>query len=265
MKLSCQAPLTGASKVDEQFSMLAELGFDGVELWGAPLMASDDNPDEVARALEKTGLPVSVLCAGYRGALLDGDPAVRERCRGDIRKLLALAGRFGAVGLIVVPIFGAPRIPDLAPIATPEQLEQELLVAQLGELAGVAVAAGTKLILEPLNRGETHFMRTIEHASRIIDAVKPADGLALMGDLYHMNIEERDPCGALEQYADRLAHVHLADNTRLEPGTGITDFAGAFATLKKIGYEGYASLECGLSEPDRKECLAKTLKFLRSL
>ena len=132
-------------------------------------------------------------------------------------------------------------------------------------MSAAAVKAKTKLILEPLNRGETHFMNTIEHAARIIDAVKDSEGLALMGDLFHMNIEERDPHSALRQHAARLAHVHLADNTRLEPGTGITDFAKAFAMLADVGYAHYASLECALAMTDRKACLAKTLKFLRGL
>lgn len=78
-----------------------------------------------------------------------------------------------------------------------------------------------------------------------------------------VNIEETDICGALERNKDNLAHIHLADNTRLEPGTGMTDFDAVFEILQKIGYPYYVSLECGFSVPDRTKALSKTVNFLK--
>jgi len=68
-----------------------------------------------------------------------------------------------------------------------------------------------------------------------------------MADFFHMHIEQPDTPKSLAAVADVLGHVHLADNTRKEPGTGDIDFAAAFKVLKKVGFGGYMAFECGLS------------------
>jgi sugar phosphate isomerase/epimerase len=78
-----------------------------------------------------------------------------------------------------------------------------------------------------------------------------------------MNIEESDIGAALEAAGDSLGYVHLADSQRFEPGKGHLDFAGVFAALGRIGYSGYASLECGLSG-DPEVVLPRSVEFLRS-
>jgi sugar phosphate isomerase/epimerase len=62
-----------------------------------------------------------------------------------------------------------------------------------------------------------------------------------------MNIEEADLGQALRDAADVLAHVHIADSSRLEPGTGHTDFAAAFRALAEVGFDGWGAMECRLS------------------
>jgi sugar phosphate isomerase/epimerase len=88
--------------------------------------------------------------------------------------------------------------------------------------------------------------------------------MRLLADLFHMNIEERDPVAALHAARQYLGYVHLADNTRLEPGTGFTDFMAAFRALRDIGYDGWCAIECRLSgRPD--EVLPRSAQYLRSL
>ncbi|MDH7569891.1 MAG: sugar phosphate isomerase/epimerase, partial [Armatimonadota bacterium] len=61
---------------------------------------------------------------------------------------------------------------------------------------------------------------------------------------------------------DVLGHVHLADNTRKEPGSGFTDFRSSFKVLKEVGYTGYMALECGLTGP-AAEVLPRAAAYLR--
>ena len=63
---------------------------------------------------------------------------------------------------------------------------------------------------------------------------------------------------------DYLAHVHLADSSRLQPGTAHTDFAGAFAALREIGFEGFMAMECGI-RGNPEEALPESVRHLRSL
>jgi sugar phosphate isomerase/epimerase len=85
-----------------------------------------------------------------------------------------------------------------------------------------------------------------------------------MADLFHMNIEEDDLGATIRAAGSYLAHVHLADSQRLQPGTGHTDFAAALVALREIGFTGSMALECGLrGEP--RAALAETARYLRRL
>lgn len=78
-----------------------------------------------------------------------------------------------------------------------------------------------------------------------------------------MNIEETNPAASLRDNAKWLTHVHLADNTRKQPGSGITDFSAAFRALKEAGYRGAVALECGITgTPD--DVLPKCVHFLKT-
>ena len=105
--------------------------------------------------------------------------------------------------------------------------------------------------------------------NRLAQAVELADATALesvrvMGDLYHMNIEEADPLAALRAAAPRLAHVHLSDSNRGQPFAGHVDWAAVLATLRAIGYEGDLALECRL-QGEPAEALAEVAGRLRRL
>jgi sugar phosphate isomerase/epimerase len=60
-----------------------------------------------------------------------------------------------------------------------------------------------------------------------------------------------------------LGHVHLADNTRKEPGSGDIDFTAAFKVLKEVGFDGYMAFECGLSDTG-EIALPKSVAYLKA-
>jgi sugar phosphate isomerase/epimerase len=84
-----------------------------------------------------------------------------------------------------------------------------------------------------------------------------------MGDVFHMNIEEIDLGMSLQSAGDMLGYVHLADSQRLEPGRGHMPWDSVFTGLSRMGYDGYASLECNLSGP-ADDVLPQAVQFLRS-
>ncbi len=264
LKLSCQENLGVGQTFEARCKMLADLGFEAVEIWGRDLIGKPDNVDNFKKTLDKLGMKTSVILVGYRGSLLAFDRQTRDTAFEDIKELLRIAGKLQAVGLIVVPIFGQPELPDLSPLMNVIELQDRLLVEYLKALGPVAKENNTNLILEPLNRGETYYLNTIDHAVRLIQAAN-VEGIVTMGDLFHTNIEERNIPRALKDNHQHIVHIHLADNTRLEPGTGMTNFQAAFDVLKDVNYSNYVSLECGFSIPDRKQALEKTVKFLKPM
>lgn len=65
----------------------------------------------------------------------------------------------------------------------------------------------------------------------------------IIGDFYHMNIEEDDMAQALHDNRDLLGHVHIADNHRYQPGSGTLDFTALFDQLREDNYQGYVVYE----------------------
>ena len=257
MRLAAQENLAPGSTFEEKVRVLGELGYEGVELRGDQL---PERIGEIREALGKTGLEAACVCGGYRFGLLAADKREREESMQQLRDLLSAAGEVGAQGVIVVPIFGPPKLPDLAPWKSAREMEDELLAVQLSELAGHAGSCGTQLILEPLNRYETHYLNRVEQAMAICERINTPH-MTILADVFHMNIEETDLPSALRVAASRLGYVHLADSNRLVPGLGHTDFRSIFATLQELGYRGWMSLECGV--PDGVRSLRETLDFLR--
>ncbi len=77
-----------------------------------------------------------------------------------------------------------------------------------------------------------------------------------------MSIEEADIPKSIREAGNWIAHVHLADSTRLLPGYGHTDFKSGFAALKEVGFANYMALECGIPGDPAVE-LPKCAQYLR--
>lgn len=266
MKLAIQEDMLPGKGLAEQFKNAQRLGFAGIEFWSFGL---EDRVEEIKQTAAESPVQPSTVCYGRRRCLLHPKRARRERALAEVKEYLSLTAEIGAVGLVVVPIFGPPLMPDLSPLATPIELEKQLLIEVAGELGQHAAEVGTLLLLEPLNRYETHLLRRLQDAVEICQAVDNS-AVRIMADLFHMSIEEADIPASLEAAGPYIAHVHLADSNRELPGRGHTDFAAALAALKQIGYQGYMTLECG--EPSQnaplKEFYARelprSLEYLRA-
>jgi sugar phosphate isomerase/epimerase len=240
----------------EKLAWLREVGLDGIELHGPSL----GMPQEELVSLF-AGSSVAVSCIEGIPRLVDADPAVRAAAKEGIRTRLELAARLGAAGVLVVPQFGRqPALPDLRPYMSAHDLERELLICQLRELAPAAAAAGVSLFLEPLNRYEAYLVNRLEQGVAIANEVSPAVGV--MADFFHMNIEERDIAASIRAASHRVVYVHVADSNRLQPGRGHLDFRPGFAALKEIGYDGWLTIECRI-EGELNAAIRETVALLR--
>lgn len=260
MKLAIQENLLPGTTAIERFQLACELGFKGVEVWGRGI---GERIRELEEASSTTGIPISTICSGYRGDLLGAERRDRELAISDLKQLLSIAAELGAVGVIVVPTFRGPKLPDLWPLYSVEEIERRILVEELRDVGAYADDVGAYVLLEPLNRYETHFMHRLEQAVAICEEVG-CEYVKVMADFFHMNIEEADIPASLRLAAPHLKHIHLADSNRLPPGFGHTDFQRAFRVLREVDYEGFMALECRVPEP-RIESLRKSVEYLRRM
>jgi sugar phosphate isomerase/epimerase len=198
---------------------------------------------------------MSAICAGFDGALMSDDEATRKKCVESMKVILEAAGQIGSTGLIYVPAFnGQTKLNHIE--------GRKILLDQLPELCEFAQKAGTRMLLEPLNRKETWYVRLVADAAAICrDVNHPA--ACVMGDFYHMYIEETSDMGAFLSGGDMLHHVHLASIKRNLPGQDERDYTNGFKGLKMIGYQDFCSFECGcVGDPEVE--IPKSVKFLRS-
>jgi sugar phosphate isomerase/epimerase len=164
--------------------------------------------------------------------------------------------------VLIVPQFGGrASLPDLSPLAAGADLERDLLLAQLRELAPVAVEAGVVLFLEPLNRYEAYLVNRIEQGARLAEAV--GAGVATMGDFFHMGIEETDIAAAFADHMSQVAYVHIADSNRAQPGAGHMDFQPGFRALKSGGYDGWIGLEWSRTVGDYETAVRDAVRLVR--
>ena len=235
----------------------ARLGYDGVEL--ALKSAHQVDAARAEQLLARHGLACPCISTGQVFATLGlyftaKDPAKRAQVIRVFRELIDLAARFEAMVNI-------GRARGFIEEGESRAEAEERFVGTARELAAYAEPKGVTLVLEPVNRYEINFVNSVEEAAALLEKVG-APNLALMPDLFHMNIEDRALGPVLEEHADRIAYVHFADSNRLAPGRGHTDFDAVFASLKRAGYDGWISVEI-LPQPDGETAARQAIEFLK--
>ena len=253
-RLAVQSLLVPGESLREKYDNARRYGFDGMELSGFPMI-------DKAREAIRDGIPVTAMCSGHRGWFIDPDPELIRQCREDVKVLLELSAELQAP-LIVVPIYGRTnRLPPHAGTGRKPEEDRKLWLDGLREATDHAEKVGGSLLVEAINRYENSLSVTVEDAvgfAREMDS----PNVRMMGDVFHMNIEEVDLGQSLVDAGDMLAYVHLADSQRLEPGKGHMPWASIFEGLARRRYDGFASIECHLSGPG-EEVLPQAARFLR--
>jgi sugar phosphate isomerase/epimerase len=253
-RLAVQQALLPGTTPMEQFHQAAAFGFDGVELNHGDRFDVRRQWELVADASRESGVAVAAICTTGKQDPVHPDRAERERRVCELAEIVDAASALGATGVVSVPVrpsagFQEAPLPDLA---------IEIYQAVADELGEGSAA----VFLEPLNRYEATFLNRVGQAAVLARMIGRPRVLAL-ADLFHMNIEELALDAPILEAGDRLGHVHLAGNTRLEPGIGMLDPRPAFAALKRIGYGGWLSLECRLSGPP-EAVLPASVRYLQS-
>lgn len=241
----------------EKFFNARKYGFDAVELPGRYL---SDYYQELMEYKEKLPLPVSSISLGFKGSLLSKDEKIRRECRNDIKRLLDLCADLGAIGLVMPPHLFI----DNVSVFTGKEAD-DMILEQLPDLANFAAERSVHLMLEPVNRKETDYLYSIEHAVRLCEKVNNS-GLAVTADWFHMSLEENNLPEALLRCGKWLKNFHISESPdRTEPAPGGLDFKAAFEVLERIGYTGYTVLECRGLSGAADDVLPQSLTYLKNL
>jgi D-psicose/D-tagatose/L-ribulose 3-epimerase len=120
----------------------------------------------------------------------------------------------------------------------------------LRQVADVAQQNKVMLAIEYLNRFECYFLTTAADARALVQSVGHPF-FRCMYDTFHANIEEKAPAPAIKGLAGHFVHVHISENDRGTPGTGMVHWDETFRALRDVNYDGWLTIESfGRALPD---------------
>lgn len=237
MKYSYDALVYHGEPIAQSFERVARYGYDAIELVGEP--ANHDVAEVRALSL-KHRIKVSSLCSIFFGPerdLVAAEVENREKAKKYVRDLVDFAAAIDCPMVIIRPApFGkiSPTSDDAS--------EWAWAVEGIRQSADYGAQKNIKFCIEAWNRYETYFGNTIVQVLKLRNAVDRPN-VGVMGDSFHMAIEERSVSEAYRIAGKHLFHVHFADSNRAAPGAGHTDFGPILRTLREIGYDGYIAFE----------------------
>jgi sugar phosphate isomerase/epimerase len=193
----------------------------------------------VHRLAHDAGIAVSSISSMYTAErdLCHPDARVRGEAVDYVRAVADLAAATGAATIIVAP----SAVMKTRRLGSADD-EWRWAVESIRAGGEYAASVGVDVALEPWNRYETYFLNRLEQAIELWEACGLENG-GVMGDTFHMNVEEQSIADALRAAGGVLRHVHLADSNRAVAGRGHTDFRPILQALLDVGYDGYLSFE----------------------
>lgn len=218
----------------------AELGFETIDFAIAhpkifPLK-------KVKTELGKTNLEVvTTTTLDAKTNLISDDKQIRKNAVDSLKQLVDINYELGSTILGGVNyagwgcLTGKPKT----------EKEWEYSVNGMREVAEYALKKHPKLkiCVEPVNRFETHFINTAEEGVRYCKEIGTGN-MAVHLDCFHMIREETSYTEAVETCGKQyLGYVHVCENNRGIPGTGLVPWKEFFTALKKIDYQGPCVIE----------------------
>ena len=156
------------------------------------------------------------------------------------------------------------------PATLDRDIGEKRVLEVLGNSVRRAEELGVTIGLEAINRYETNLGRTLSECKRLVQAIG-SPSMKVVGDTFHMNIEEASMAGAIADAGPMLAHLQVEDSHRLSPGGGHIDFPPLIEALRRINYRGFLSFEFFWIAPELlylptfEACDAEAVRGLQSL
>ena len=222
-------------EINQKLDFLEANGFGAVEIPSGDWPGK--NCEEMKKAMAGRKLFIATACGPS-----DFSYAEPDKREAEVQKFLPVIEALGAmksVGLILCPARGK------VPMGFKE-LREDFVTNTGKRLAEHAAKNGTSIVLEPLRRNETPFLRQVADGARMAADIGP--GATVMGDFWHMGLEETSFMGAFICAGKLLSHVHIAGlKERIIPGVHPEAdlYVDGFKGLKLIGYRGAVSFEGG--------------------
>jgi D-psicose/D-tagatose/L-ribulose 3-epimerase len=225
---------------EELFPLMAKLkqtGFDGVEI---PLFEGDANHyQKIAAELKKQGLGcTTVTVVGPEANPISPDAAIRKAAVERHKWAIEMTAIMGGENLC------GPYHSPLAVFsgAGPTEDERKHAADVMRQSAEIAQQHKVMMCIEYLNRFECYFLTTAAQAKDLVQRVNHPH-FKTMYDTFHANIEEKNPASTIKALHPHFGHVHISENDRGTPGTGMVHWDESFKALRETKYDGWLVIE----------------------
>ncbi|TFH15532.1 MAG: xylose isomerase [Lentisphaerales bacterium] len=220
--------------LDAFFEIVAEIGFDAVELWG--------RGDDFAQ-LMKTAAAHRLAVASFIGvAPMGGGLNAREhhaRIQTELQVAIDVAADNGIPGIIC---FSGDRRPGLT-----DEEGINNTAEGLKRIAPYAEQKGVNLNLELLNSRVDHKGHQCDHTAWAVAVCEQVNSprVKILYDIYHMQIMEGDLIRTIRDNIAHFGHFHTAG----VPGRGNLDdmqeinYSGVARAISETGYDLYVGHE----------------------
>ncbi len=251
------SPLVFSGNFCSSIVKAKKYGFDAIEIHTPDIENLD--VESVIATCKCENMKISTIGTGaiygkYGLSLMDQEIDKHERIINMVKKYIDVAERVKSKVTI-------GSIKGNVPKNACRDIYIETLGSSLKNISDYAVQKGVIVLLEATNRYENNVINTGSDILNMIEKYSLENVMGLM-DSFHMNIEEESISNGIFALGKYLGHVHIADNTRLYPGSGSFNWNILFEALKKCGYNSYLSIEC-LPIPSEEECAKKSIEFFQ--
>jgi len=223
------------------------LGFDVIETFIS-------NPDTFPTKLVKDKIKeveievVTATVLGDSTNLINPDPNIRKKGIEYLKKVIDINNEIGS------KIIGGVNYAGWGYLTGKCRTEDEWSwsVEAMRKVASYASGTGdVQICVEPVNRFETHFLNIAADAVQYCKDIG-IDNMKIHLDSFHMIREELNFTDAVNKCGKQyLGYVHVCENNRGIPGTGLVPWKEFFKALIRIGYDGPLVIES--FDPNFKE------------
>lgn len=247
----------------DQFKMLRDIGYDGVEM-DSP---SDVNVDEVLKAKEASGLeiPGVINSAHWKSPLSDPDPKVRDFCRKATETALRDCKAYGGTTVLLVPGVVSQQV------SYKDAYERSQ--AEIKKLIPIAEETGVKIAFENV---WNNFLISPLEAARYVDEFE-SDMVGWYFDIGNI-VRYGWPEHWIEALGSRILKLDVKEYSRakqqnegiwkgfdVELLQGDCNWPEVNKALEKIGYEGWASAEVKGGGKERLANISKNMDTIFGL
>jgi hydroxypyruvate isomerase len=219
---------------DRCLEIVAEAGYQGVELTGQFQKWSSDETRRVMAKMRGLGLTFDML-SGVKAGFADPDGATEFMAQVTAQMKAAKELQSPQINLK-----SGNRIDSLSRSA-----QHAASIENLKRAADLAATNQVQIVVEPIDPLENPnmYLTSVSEAFEIIRAVDSPQ-VRVLYDFYHEQRAYGNLIEKLEQNIDLVGLVHIADVPgRHEPGTGEIDYANIYRKLGQLKYNKFITME----------------------